>query len=499
MMNNTTLININRNERQLDRVLRTIESFKKINVPSDDPIIASRALKFRTSLSEIRQFQRNVLAGLSWMEVTESSFTDVVKNVMTEVKTLLTNGATDTNDPADRLVIVQTLEQLMEQIHVDMNQTYAGRYLFSGFRTDQPPVFPDDSTAYYRITQHFAFEDVEHIMSYQSLPMDMGPPPKPPEFKVVDRASVIKLAYKPDDVHTPADSMPVIKRLDNSVPPVLVDVYSPPSQVVRKNREDLDAYEPAIGTVNYIPETGEIIFHPDDVANKTALFGDGGIFVEYAKDGFARGELNPIVYFDCEDLSDNAPAPPDNKYNMNNQDMQYEFATNTFVTINSLAKNVYTDKMYVDFRRLIDFARSLVPPDNYENTLRTYYGTPKPAGGGLSGDDLERAVIDRMSTEKKKNQDLLQDRFNNMLQLFVRHETNAIREHTRMGNHMFRLELLQTRLDDDEFSYATVMSRNEDTEMEKAIMQKAMAEATFQASLQASSKMMTLTLANFMN
>jgi flagellin-like hook-associated protein FlgL len=41
------------------------------------------------------------------------------------------------------------------------------------------------------------------------------------------------------------------------------------------------------------------------------------------------------------------------------------------------------------------------------------------------------------------------------------------------------------------------MSENEDTELEYAIMQKASAEAAFQASLKANSNIMQLSLANY--
>jgi flagellin-like hook-associated protein FlgL len=45
-------MHINRNMRSLDRIIRQIETGKRIQRPSDGPIIASRALMFRTSLHE---------------------------------------------------------------------------------------------------------------------------------------------------------------------------------------------------------------------------------------------------------------------------------------------------------------------------------------------------------------------------------------------------------------------------------------------------------------
>jgi flagellin-like hook-associated protein FlgL len=62
---------------------------------------------------------------------------------------------------------------------------------------------------------------------------------------------------------------------------------------------------------------------------------------------------------------------------------------------------------------------------------------------------------------------------------------------------MNRLDLLQVRLEEDEAAYTKLMSQNEDTDLEKAILMKAMAEAAYAAALRASANIIQLSLANF--
>jgi flagellin-like hook-associated protein FlgL len=177
---------------------------------------------------------------------------------------------------------------------------------------------------------------------------------------------------------------------------------------------------------------------------------------------------------------------------MNNQEYQYEFATRTYVTINSLAKNSYTDKMYADLNSLIEFANTLTVSDR--KALEKYYSDPP---NNLTGFELTKAVEEHMNAEVAKMNAVIHDRFNNMLYLVDRHAEQAMKERAMLGSRGKRLELLQARLEQDEDTYTALMAQNEDVDMFKAAILKASAEAAFQASLRASANIVQLSLANF--
>ena len=53
MMINNSLANINVNKNQMNTMDTQLSTQKKISRPSEDPIIAIRALRFRSNLNEI--------------------------------------------------------------------------------------------------------------------------------------------------------------------------------------------------------------------------------------------------------------------------------------------------------------------------------------------------------------------------------------------------------------------------------------------------------------
>ena len=62
---NNSLTNINANKSKIDNLLTQLTYEKKIQRPSDDPIIAIRALRFRSTLAEIDQYlTKNIPDGM---------------------------------------------------------------------------------------------------------------------------------------------------------------------------------------------------------------------------------------------------------------------------------------------------------------------------------------------------------------------------------------------------------------------------------------------------
>jgi flagellar hook-associated protein 3 FlgL len=110
---------------------------KKISKPSDDPIVASKSLKLRTDVAEIAQYKRNSEDATSWMEITENSISQMGE-VLQRTRELTVQAANGTNTADDMQKIQAEVEQLKKQLSQMANATYAGRHVFSGFKTDKP-------------------------------------------------------------------------------------------------------------------------------------------------------------------------------------------------------------------------------------------------------------------------------------------------------------------------------------------------------------------------
>ena len=134
MMTNNMLSNINRNKYNMSNLEQQYSTGKKIQRPSDDPIVTVRALKLRTNLSEIEQYyNKNIPDAMSWMDLTESALS-TVNDILRQINTYCVQGSSDALTANDRANIVKNLEEMKEQIHQEANANFAGRYVFTGFK-----------------------------------------------------------------------------------------------------------------------------------------------------------------------------------------------------------------------------------------------------------------------------------------------------------------------------------------------------------------------------
>lgn len=136
MLINNMLGNLSTNLTKTAKYQQQLASGKKIEKPSDDPIVASKSLKLRTDVAEIAQYKRNTEDATSWMEITESTMTQM-GDVQQRFRELVVQGANETNTADDMQKIASEVEQLKKQMTQLANSTYAGRYVFSGYKTDK--------------------------------------------------------------------------------------------------------------------------------------------------------------------------------------------------------------------------------------------------------------------------------------------------------------------------------------------------------------------------
>ncbi len=458
MMSNRMLLNIHRNMNNLSILEGQFSSQKKVIFPSDNPILAARALKFRTNITETEQYQRNVSQGLSWMSATDKAFMNM-DNLMANIRTLCNSAASGEKEYKDKQAIIKEIEQYIKSMADEVNVTYAGRYVFSGYRTDNPPIFQkdDENLKYTKITQYYTVKDVEFATSFQKT-SDTNPPDMYP-------IRLIKLPYTNIDANTLGIAGFTINET---------------------NLADPDAYKPDDDKINFIPETGELILGKDAYDDLVAA---GNMKIEYDKTGFKEGDLNPKVYFTCKGADGlTYEMKPDE------QRLELEFGTNTRIQINSLAKDSYTDKLYSDLRELLQFVKSVETSDP---TLLKEKLKADANNQGKTDEELGQMVDEIISDETKNIQNALRERFNNMLGLVDRHFTTISNQQTDLGSRMKRLDLINDRLDDNLTNFEELRSLNEDAEMEDVIIKLSLAKAAYNASLQAGAGIIQMTLANY--
>ncbi|MED4454452.1 flagellar hook-associated protein FlgL [Metabacillus fastidiosus] len=139
MLASNSLRNLSKSYADLGKYQDQLHTGKKISRPSDDPVVAIKGMFYRTNLTEVEQYQRNLTEAYTWMENSEAGIEQATQ-VMHRVRELLVNGKNGTNNADSLKAIAVEITQLREDMIGVANTQVAGRYIFNGTDTMQPPI-----------------------------------------------------------------------------------------------------------------------------------------------------------------------------------------------------------------------------------------------------------------------------------------------------------------------------------------------------------------------
>jgi flagellar hook-associated protein 3 FlgL len=426
MVTNNILLSLNRNKFALSTYEQQLATGKKIQKPSDDPIVAVRALKFRSNVREVEQYKSNAKDAVSWMNITSNSITNVLE-IVKKVRGLCVQGSSDTFNIDQRKSMISSLEQLKEQLTNEGNVDYAGRHVFTGYKTDKPLTYTEGNNEKYKITQKFSTDDMEKVKKIIDKGSDTNP-----KIIEVDR---IRLGYSQvkieDTTFTSGGNT-----LD----------------VVKKQSTDDGAYEPEVGKVYLLEDTGELIFNSAD-RDKVK---DGFDF-NYNKEGFKKGDLNPIHYYKCEDSNGTV-------YDNKRDSINYQISYNQNINVNTLGKDLIT----------IDLVRDL------EEIIKE---VSKVKDDGSRHDDLLK--------------DSLGDKFSSLIGKMDKHKNNLLHHEADLGTRINRLDLTINRLEDDKLNFTELLAENENIDIAEVMVKMKAQEMVYNGALMASGKIVQATLLDF--
>jgi len=149
IMQNNSLYNINNNKVTEDQLNTMMSTGKKITRPSDDPVIAIRALRLRSNVSQLSQYyEKNAKDAESWLQVTADALSTIT-DVLTDCVKQATKGANKDLTLDDLDTIITQMDALAQEYYSTGNVDYAGRYVFTGYRTDTALTYDKTTTASY--------------------------------------------------------------------------------------------------------------------------------------------------------------------------------------------------------------------------------------------------------------------------------------------------------------------------------------------------------------
>ena len=137
MLSNNMLRNLSNSYAKMGKLQSQLETGKKVNRPSDDPVVAMKGINYRTAVDKVEQFQRNLGEVNTWLDTSDDAL-DKVGSALQRANELAVQAANGTNTPDDIEKIKIEFGQLREHIQDLANTKVGDKYIFSGTNTTTP-------------------------------------------------------------------------------------------------------------------------------------------------------------------------------------------------------------------------------------------------------------------------------------------------------------------------------------------------------------------------
>lgn len=146
MLSGNMLKNLSNSYSSLGTYMDQLTTGKKINKPSDDPVIAMQGMNYRSQVIEVEQYTRNTNEVHNWMDNSDSAL-DKATQALQKLRELAVQASSDTYGPEERENIMEEVKQLKEHIIDIANTKVNDKYIFNGTKTDEQPITVDDDGA----------------------------------------------------------------------------------------------------------------------------------------------------------------------------------------------------------------------------------------------------------------------------------------------------------------------------------------------------------------
>ncbi|MCR5420651.1 MAG: hypothetical protein K6E98_06585 [Lachnospiraceae bacterium] len=509
IINNNTKNNILVNKEYSDKYNTMVANGQKITRPSDDPIVAIRALRLNNSINEINQYyDKNIPDAEAWMETTQTAL-DQTQSVLESVKSNLTQGASDDNTAEDRQNILENLKALKDQIYASGNADYAGRTVFTGYRTGESLTFTKDETQLYTIVENFSTSDLNK-MSYISGAYDH-------DIEDIDSYNVedynqtdvqnnevyrLRLAY---DNLTDDQNDIYGEELSRTMTVTLKDgseiEYEVNIAKLSTDQEANDKLYTGVGDneVTLITTTGELILGKN-VAAAMRREGSETSF-EYAREDWEKNDLRPQHYFAAKTYDSEASREIDYNYDeygnpdFEDKKISYEIAYNQKIEINVNADEVFSASIERDIDELLTVTNDC--QKSYEKLEKFKLEQSK---GDLSDDEKDKinALVEAAQKEYDLYKEKMQKTFAAGLTIFDGYTDKVNNKISAVGSLANRLSLTKARVSEQLNNFKELADSNINADLTETAIDLKNAEVALQAAQQAAATVSKTTLLSYL-
>ncbi len=543
IMQNNSLYNINNNKELINKLSTQMSTKKKLTRPSDDPVIAIRALRLRSDVSQITQFyERNAKDGESWLKVTGDAL-ETTSEILKSMIGLCTQGAVKDFDAGNMAIVIAQLKELKNEFYSTGNVDYAGRYMFTGYRTDTPLTFTenlsenpaDPSYRNFEITEQLdvsAFDTINYtnIGDLKGVTKDNYDPVNDgvkEEEADITNSNIHRIRLSYDAIKADNTNKPTITMISEADKQAAAVNGTKPQETTLIAQGDIEVvsstavpnpYDYVLanpGKAVLIPETGELLIGEDLYNNNPSLSNmDAGteMRITYQKDSWKKGDMQPQHYFACKDVTDpnkvieynhaeyenTANNPPTiDKYipcDKVTQFIEYDVGYNQRIRVNTTADEVFT--MDMD-RNIDDMENALAKLEEIEaikKDLEKMMDGMEPGEAGYANLKASYDAAEKAHTYVRENMQKMMEGLITKTQKISDFTSLAI---TDNGTRASRLDLISNRLMTQKSTFETLQSANEDIDVTEVTVKLTSMDYSYQSALLATGKILQNSLMNY--
>ena len=490
MILSNTKSNINSNKLLVDKYNTQMTTQKKISKASENPVIAIRSLRLSTTMSQITQYaDNNIPDAIAWMNVTENALTNM-KDILTDIRTHCVNGSTDTLTSDDRRTILDALKALSEQVYSEGNADYAGKSVFTGYRTSDTLTFQkDEPDTTYEITQKFNYSALEETRYYTGdvkVPEAITENTAECTTKISENSfERVRLAYNGD---VTIDNLEVsYVDEDGNTQMIETNLTTYETEKAWEEAKQAAGEEGRVvgdDEVIFIEETGEFIFGKN-VANAISD-NQADLKVEYTKKGFESGQAKPYYYYDCKDITDD-DARHHVSYTLEDQKINYTTAANTVTTINTQAQNVFGTEIQRDVNELVNVVQRSIDANAKVEKIKVMMNETQYQDE--ESQKILQGYLDAAQKEADYADDNMQKTYEHYITRFDGYMESANIAIIDVGSKQNSLSLTRVRVETQQTTIEELKSNNEDRDISDIIIDYYASYNAYTSSLTAAGKL----------
>lgn len=525
IINNNTKSNILVNKEYSDKYNTMVATGQRITRPSDDPIIAIRALRLNNNISEIDQYHgKNIPDAEAWIDITETALKQT-EGVLADVQKQLVQGASDENTAQNRRDILESLKGLKDQLYSSGDADYAGRTVFTGYRTSEALTFMQDEKQLRTIVQTFSDKDFETI-NYISgaYDEDVNDLTKYDHDKnnqtnvKSNEVARLRLAYDKltkdqksvGETGGEGDDLPRTLTITLKDGTTKYDYPVTVGQLTTKQADNDKLYlsvseggsVPDDG-VMLITDTGELILGKN-VAAQMRKEGSTTSF-EYAKEEWKKNDPRPEHYYAAKmyddeagrlvryNYTEEAPYVPDFK----DQKINYEIAYNQKIEINVNADEIFKTSIVRDVDELLEVTQSCIDAEEKLNKVDALVNNID----SYTDPDDKQKILELKDTIQKEfdfYKEKMQKMFSHGLTIFKGYSEDVNTKIAAYGSLSARLELTKSRVGEQLDNFKELADKNINIELTESAIDLKNAELALEAAQQAAAKVAKASLLNYL-